>query len=83
MRIKLALISCVMALGLGVAAADIRIDPSDLPKPTEPPRTPPTGKKSGCSAREMNPEWMFGLVILGLGSYGLRRFGRRATPVRA
>lgn len=71
-----------LVLGLGVATADIRFDPKGPPlktPPTEPPQ--PTSQK-GC-AREASPEWMFGLVVLGLGAVGLRRFGRGQRSAEA
>lgn len=80
---KLATISLALALGAGFAAADVRIDPDDptfRPTPTKTPTESPVIQSTpvqdkGCNAREgMSPEWLFGLCVLGLGAWGLRRF---------
>ncbi len=77
--LKIAALSLFLAVG-GVAAADIRIDddPVSQPTPTSAPRTPPVADNKGCSARgATSPEWMFGLIVLAAGAWGLRRFAPR------
>jgi MYXO-CTERM domain-containing protein len=66
-------------LAAGVAQADIRLDPPSGPPtpPSEEPSTAPRVEQQGCSSREaMAPEWIFGLAVLGLGAWGLRRHER-------
>ncbi|MBL8624881.1 MAG: hypothetical protein JNK64_26470 [Myxococcales bacterium] len=76
---KLGLSALAVIVSAGIAGADIRPDPPPPPSkaPSAEPTSPPTATQ-GCGARrDMAPEWMFGLGLLGLGAWGLRRTPRR------
>lgn len=80
MRRSLRLAVVLVLLGVGSAAADIRIDPPEPSDkaPSPPPATEPRG--SGGCGRDNGAEWLVATGVLALGLAGMRRYrGDRAA----